>query len=60
MTTSTYKLPDGRFIEVDSTACKGHGLIDFTLVGGKIVYAVLVTYRRPEWLNFQPENKGQN
>lgn len=47
MTTSTYRLPDGTLVEVDSTACKGYGLIEFTLANGRIVYAVLVTYRYP-------------
>jgi hypothetical protein len=42
---STYRLPEGTLIDVDSTACKGAPMIDFTRADGSFVKASLVTYR---------------
>lgn len=36
-----YILPDGRIVLVDYTACKGASVIDFQLVGGRVVTAVI-------------------
>jgi hypothetical protein len=40
MTFTEYVLPDGRTVRVDATAAKGLSVIDFTLVGGRIVNAI--------------------
>lgn len=42
MTFEFYRLPDGRVVPVDATASKGAPAIGFTLVGGRIVTALLV------------------
>jgi hypothetical protein len=48
MTFDRYRLPDGRVVNVDSTASKGAQTIGFTLIGGTIVTATLVAaYREP-------------
>jgi hypothetical protein len=35
-----YRLPDGRVVSVDDTACKGLPVIDFALADGSMVQAV--------------------
>ena len=40
MTTTDYRLPDGRIVAVDSTAAKDAAVIGFTLKGGRVVDAV--------------------
>lgn len=39
---TSYQLPDGTIINVDSTAAKGEPVIGFTLKGGQVVNATLV------------------
>lgn len=38
-----YLLPDGRIVPVRFDACRGCRCITFTLQGGEVVYAVLVS-----------------
>jgi hypothetical protein len=38
----TYRLPDGRHVEIDATAAKGNILISFTRADGRIVDAMRV------------------
>ncbi len=40
ITVIPYRLPDGRIVAVDVTACKDERVIDFTLADGQIVQAV--------------------
>jgi len=46
MVFEAYRLPDGQVVNVDATASKGAAVIGFTLKGGRIVDAVLVTVDR--------------
>jgi len=45
-TMTPYMLPDGRIVNVDSSAAKGEPVIGFTLNGGRIVNAVIVKESR--------------
>lgn len=40
MKTTTYLLPDGRFVEIDSELARGRFFVSFTLKGGRVVDAM--------------------
>ncbi len=58
MTFTLYRLPDGTVVPVDSTAAKNAPVIGFTLAGGQIVDATIVSTRLV-WIMTELPDRGE-